>query len=265
MPDGGLARCVERLVGEEPGSLPEGEGELGEWLAAAGLRLVPVAEPAKFTMAGSFIADWGGGWTVSFGVPPGPIWAPAGGGPAGERIVAAYVLAPLELRRAEARPAPAGTGTVTAIAIAPAAGEPMQALDSATAIPGHGLEGDRYADGAGTFSGNPGSGRDLTLIEAEALGELAAAGIELDPLDARRNLVVAGIDLDALIGRRFRIGEVECSGARRCEPCAHLERLTGPGVLRGLVHRGGLRADVLTGGTIAVGDAIAAERPLSGA
>ena len=76
MPDGRLVRCVERLVGEEPGSLPEGEGELGEWLAAAGLRLVPVADPAEFTMAGSFIADWGGGWTVSFGVPPGPIWAP---------------------------------------------------------------------------------------------------------------------------------------------------------------------------------------------
>lgn len=132
----------------------------------------------------------------------------------------------------------------------------MEAVDSAAAVAGRGLEGDRYAARAGTFSANPGSGRDLTLVAVEALAALAGDGIELDPLDARRNVVVSGIDLDGLIGRRFRIGEAECRGARRCEPCAHLERLTGPGVLRGLVHRGGLRADVLASGTIAVGDRI---------
>jgi MOSC domain-containing protein YiiM len=71
--------------------------------------------------------------------------------------------------------------------------------------------------------------------------------------DARRNVVTRGIDLDALIGRRFRVGEVECMGQRRCEPCAHLERLTAPGSLRALVHRGGLRADILGPGTIEVG------------
>jgi MOSC domain-containing protein YiiM len=76
--------------------------------------------------------------------------------------------------------------------------------------------------------------------------------------DARRNVVTRGIDLDALIGRRFRIGDVECVGQRRCEPCAHLERLTAPGSLRALVHRGGLRADVVADGTIEVGAEIAA-------
>ena len=134
----------------------------------------------------------------------------------------------------------------------------MRAVELATAVAGKGLEGDRYAEGAGTFSRRGGSGRDLTLIEAGALAELAAGGVDLDELEARRNLVVSGIDLDALIGRRFRVGEVECRGARRCEPCAHLERLTEPGVLRGLVHRGGLRADLLSGGKIRLGDEVKA-------
>ena len=52
------------------------------------------------------------------------------------------------------------------------------------------------------------------------------------------------------------MGEVECVGRLLCEPCNHLESLTSPGVLRGLVHRGGLRADVLRGGTIRVGDEV---------
>lgn len=93
-----------------------------------------------------------------------------------------------------------------------------------------------------------GRGYDLTLVEAEALEELSARGVELAPVEARRNL----------IGRRFRLGEVECLGQRRCEPCAHLERLTRPGVLRGFVHRGGLRADVLSGGRIRTGDHVEA-------
>ena len=65
-----------------------------------------------------------------------------------------------------------------------------------------------------------------------------------------------GVDLNALAGRRFAIGEVEIAGRRWCEPCAVLQRLTAPGVLRGLVHRGGLRADIVRGGTIARGDAV---------
>jgi MOSC domain-containing protein YiiM len=79
---------------------------------------------------------------------------------------------------------------------------------------------------------------------------ISAKGVELLPIEARRNLLVRGIALDDLIGRRFRVGEVECYGQRRCEPCSHLEGLTRPGVLRGLVHRGGLRADILSGCSI---------------
>jgi MOSC domain-containing protein YiiM len=94
------------------------------------------------------------------------------------------------------------------------------------------------------------------------LDALPVPGGLLPPEEARRNIVTRGIDLNALVGKRFRVGDVDCFGARLCEPCAHLERLTAragtPGTLHALIHRGGLRADVLTDGEIRAGDAIAA-------
>jgi MOSC domain-containing protein YiiM len=135
----------------------------------------------------------------------------------------------------------------------------MQEVEEARALAGRGLEGDRYAAKAGTFTPADGFARgyDLTLIEAEVLAELALPdGGRLDVAAARRNVVTRGVDLNALVGRRFRIGDVECVGQRLCEPCSHLERLTTKGVLRGLIHRGGLRADVLTDGRVSIGDAI---------
>jgi len=119
------------------------------------------------------------------------------------------------------------------------------------AVAGRGLEGDRYFHGLGTYSDYPdGRGRDLTLVETDALQR---AGI--DGAAARRNLVVSGLDLGRLVDKRFRIGEVECRGRRLCEPCEYLERLTRPGVLRALVHTG-LRADILTSGEIARGSRV---------
>ena len=80
----------------------------------------------------------------------------------------------------------------------------------------------------------------------------------LAPEEARRNVFTRGIDLNALVGKPFTIGDVQCLGQRLCEPCAHLERLTTnagkPGTLRALIHKGGLRADVLNDGEIRVGD-----------
>jgi MOSC domain-containing protein YiiM len=123
------------------------------------------------------------------------------------------------------------------------------------------LEGDRYFDERGTFSNVHGRGYDLTLIEAEALDTLDLASGRLTPEQARRNIVTRGIGLNALVGERFRVGDVECFAQRLCEPCAHLERLTAatgrPGTLRALIHKGGLRADVLNDGEIRVGDEIA--------
>ena len=74
--------------------------------------------------------------------------------------------------------------------------------------------------------------------------------------DARRNIVTRGVSLNGLVGREFTIGDVVCIGRRLAEPCAHLERVSRPGLLRPLVHRAGLRADILEGGTISVGDQV---------
>ena len=142
------------------------------------------------------------------------------------------------------------SGVVESIHVTPAAkGEPL-AVERATAVAGRGLEGDRYFEGIGSFSHWRGR-RDLTLVEAEAA---EAAGIA--PGDARRNVVVRGVDLNALVGKRFRVGAVECEGLELADPCTHLERLTQPGVMRALAGRGGLRAAIVAGGEIAVGDPV---------
>ena len=134
----------------------------------------------------------------------------------------------------------------------------MQLVDRARALAGRGLEGDRYADGAGTFSprGAHRPGYELTLIAAEVVEELTARDAALDFASTRRNVLTRGIDVNALVGRDFSIGDVRCRGLRLAEPCAHLERLHGPGLLRPLIHRGGLRVDILSDGYIAKGSSI---------
>jgi MOSC domain-containing protein YiiM len=184
-----------------------------------------------------------------FGVPSAPVFEPA---PADGPIIEGFVLAALDvaLWSAPERGDP-GTGVVEALIVAPDAGAPVQELDEAVAVLGRGLEGDRYHAGRGTFeSGRPGS--ELTLIDAAVLDELG-------PIDHRRNVVVRGTDLNALVGREFTVGEVRCRGERLAEPCAVLDRANGGGVLRPLVHRAGLRASLLSGGTIKVGDVLGSE------
>lgn len=151
------------------------------------------------------------------------------------------------------------TGTVTGIFTTTEAGAPMTAHAAAEALPGKGLAGDRYALGTGFYSERPlpGGARELTLIEEEALEAIEAeSGIKLGTLEARRNLSTRGIRLSDLIGRRFTIGTVLCEGVRDCPPCEHLEQLTGKAVLGPMARRGGLRANVLSEGTIHVGDVI---------
>jgi MOSC domain-containing protein YiiM len=146
------------------------------------------------------------------------------------------------------------SGVVEAIFVTAEAGGSPERVEEAVAVAAKGLEGDRYFRAEGTFSDHGGNGRDVTLIEAEALEALAHEdGIELAPGASRRNVVTRGVSLNDLVGKRFRVGAVECVGRRLAEPCTHLEQLTQPGVLEGLVHRGGLRADIVRGGPIAVG------------
>jgi MOSC domain-containing protein YiiM len=149
------------------------------------------------------------------------------------------------------------TGRVESIHIAARAEQPTSAVEAVSVVAGRGIEGDRYfrTTGDGTFHEADKHGQDLTLVEAEAIEGLAAgSGIGLEPGEARRNVVTRGVSLNDLVGRRFMVGEVEAVGNRLCDPCSHLQKLTQPGVLKGLANRGGLRADVVRGGAIRVGD-----------
>ncbi len=117
---------------------------------------------------------------------------------------------------------------------------------SVAARAGQGLEGDRkfFPDGA-----KPGEA--LTLIEAEALEAVGLTGSH-----SRRQVVTRGVRLNDLVGKRFRVGNVECLGVALCHPCKHLEEMTRPGIIKELANRGGLNADIVTGGRISVGDPI---------
>jgi MOSC domain-containing protein YiiM len=148
------------------------------------------------------------------------------------------------------------TGRVVAIYLAKEHGSPAHPVPAVAGHPGRGLEGDRHFDDAEAC--------DITLIEAEAIErQNAEHPLDLEQGDPRRQVVVRGIDLGQFIGRRFRVGEIECLGEERCEPCNHLAGLVGTQVvmLKGLVHTG-LRANIVNSGTIRVGDVVGA--PLAG-
>ena len=139
--------------------------------------------------------------------------------------------------------------TVVAIHVASEHGAPVAAVASVRARAGRGLEGDRHFHAAG----NAEPGEALTLVEDEIVEEVG-----LPRGGTRRQVTVQGVRLDELIGRRFRIGAVECYGVEMCEPCLTLERNTRPGIIKDLVHRAGINADILTDGTISVGDEVTA-------
>jgi len=146
-------------------------------------------------------------------------------------------------------------GIVASIHNTPNAAAPTKSVGEVRALAGKGLEGDRYCNEAGTYSYQGGSARQVTLIEVEAIEALKRDdGIEIDPGASRRNIVTRGVALNHLVGREFKIGQVTLRGIELCEPCAHLQKLTQQGVTRGLVHRGGLNAEILTDGVIHAGD-----------
>jgi len=153
-------------------------------------------------------------------------------------------------------------GQVEAIHIAAAASAPMQSLGEVEARVGEGLAGDRYLAGVGFYSARPTDpgAREVTLFEAEVLDALAAEhGISLSRAEHRRNLTTRGVRLDDLLGRRFYVGEVVLEGVKDCPPCEHLQSLVAKPVLEPLVNRGGLRARVVIGGVLRVGDRISAD------
>jgi hypothetical protein len=267
---GSFLSCLHYVLELAPAELPALEPDedpaagwtVSRWLGGLGLGLARVADAATFAWPGNWIArvhapQSAPRFAVMFGVPSGVVWDPAADGvirPAW--ITEGYVVAATDI--AQARPPlpelPTGSGVVEGIWIAPSAGEPTRAVPGAQALPGRGLDGDRHVSGTGTFpSGRPGSA--LTLVCAEVCESFEPP---LSPDEHRRNVIVRGLDVAQLVGHEFSIGSVRCRGMRLCEPCRVMERYAGRPVLRPLVHRGGLRADILTAGDIRVGDTVRA-------
>jgi hypothetical protein len=256
-----MVACVD-LVLARSGAPPDAATAHGasSWatlrasLAAANLGLVEIARPEGFAWPGYWIAvaatEDGLEPVVMYGAPSARIWPRDVGGD----LVHGYVLAPFDPSLPARQPygtTPAHAGRVTGLFVATDAGAPMQAVPAVEAIAGTGLEGDRYAAGRGTFDGPV--GYEVTLVDARACDDLTVDAGEL-----RRNVVTAGIDLNALVGERFRVGDALLVGRRLCEPCRHLENLLGTRVIGPLVHRAGLRADILESGPVALGDPVMA-------
>src|SRR5260370_5454473 len=149
-------------------------------------------------------------------------------------------------------------GYVAEILVARSSVAEMVSKAKVRAVPGKGLEGDRYFLGIGTFSPKPQAADfELTLVEQEKIEAFAAdSGLAFTASQARRNIVTRGILLNGLVGQEFYIGEVLLRGIRLCEPCNHLAKNSFPQILQGLVHKGGLRAQILSEGLICVGDQI---------
>lgn len=290
LPDGpadplarGLAACLSSVTEVPLTDLPDlGDapaahllGAYKSWLAGRSSGLVPIHDPRSFQWAGWWFAVVDGSSSpladgpqrqvavLAFGTPPGVVLSPQdpallGRATADLDISSAYAVASLDPVLPQQAPGPELRGTVELLAIAPAAEAPMQLVQQARALAGRGLQGDRYAAGAGTFSPRRAHkpGYELTLIAAEVVEELTARDPRLDFASTRRNILTRGIDVNALVGREFTIGGVHCRGLRLAEPCAHLERLAGPGLLRPLIHRGGIRVDILNDGSIDIGATI---------
>jgi MOSC domain-containing protein YiiM len=147
--------------------------------------------------------------------------------------------------------------SVQALFIGPTSKHPMESVEKAIAVAGRGLEGDRKYRRGDKPQVESGSDREITLIEAEAIEAVVRDyEVELRPIETRRNVLTLGVALNHLVGRQFRVGSVVLRGIRLCEPCEHLESLTRAGVRAALVHRAGLRAQILQGGEIRIGDSI---------
>lgn len=122
---------------------------------------------------------------------------------------------------------------------------------------GKGVVGDRYYSGTGTFSqklaGNP--KKEITFVASEEIDAFnAGQGLSLGYGELRRNVITQGIDLNGLVGKEFSVGGVRFKGIETCEPCSYLAKNVHEKVLPHLVNRAGLRAAVLSSGTLAVGD-----------
>lgn len=150
-------------------------------------------------------------------------------------------------------------GKVEGIFIALNKGEPTFLVTQAHLVPGMGIEGDRYFNKTGIPDNHSKPGREITLIEMEAIESIREDdGIQITPDQTRRNIVTRGIALNNLVGHLFSVGNIQLHGVRLCEPCQYLANRTDPRVLHAMAHRGGLRAEIISEGIINLNDIITA-------
>jgi len=142
---------------------------------------------------------------------------------------------------------------VVHIFVASQRGAPMSAKQSVEALVDCGLTGDRYTEAKNRRSAD----YQVTLIELENIQAFAqATGLPLTAEMPRRNIITRGVRLNELLGKRFKVGRAEFEGLELCEPCSLFARRTHQQVLKFFVGKGGLRAKIVSGGEIRVGDAI---------
>lgn len=142
------------------------------------------------------------------------------------------------------------TGRVCWLATRPQKGAAMEVVDSAEAVIGKGLTGDRYASRNGK--------RQVTLIQWEHLSAIASllGREDVAPELLRRNIAVAGINLQALKGKHFAIGSALFEYTGLCHPCSQMESRFGPGGYNAVRGHGGITARIIESGIVRVGDPV---------
>ena len=144
--------------------------------------------------------------------------------------------------------------TVAHIFVAEKRGAPMRGVTTIEAITEAGLRGDRYVD----ETVRPSPDYQVTLIELENIAAFTRnTGIALIPDMPRRNIVTTGVRLNAFVGKRLKVGSALLEGLELCEPCRLFAKRTHVAVLQFFEGKGGLRARIVSGGIISVGDVIA--------
>ena len=157
-------------------------------------------------------------------------------------------------------------GKVESIQVRPKSFEPINPQQEIRAVAGMGIDGDHQFGGPPFLPKKPHiRAYQITLIEAEAVEALKhEMGLDFPPAQTRRNIVTRGVPLNHLVDKEFTIGEARLRGIELDEPCQHLVDVTGERkLLVGLVHRGGLGADIIDSGVIRVGDSITIDEDTS--
>lgn len=148
-------------------------------------------------------------------------------------------------------------GQVLSLHLTPRAFLPMKSRQTVLLVEGRGVEGDRYFNKTGYYSDLIDLGRELTLIEDEALDQIERDyHIRLERAEHRRNITTKNVPLSHLVGKRVRIGCAIIEGTRISTPCRHIEQITGKPVFTAMLHRCGLNARVVRTGVVSVNDVI---------